>query len=248
MTRANDIAWRRFLIEAGVIVASILLAFGIDAWWENRQTYQWQLTQLSELRNEFAENQAQLSSMAKSHDAIASYAQAIAEKGRLKGVGETLALKGNELSALITWRTSDIATGSLETLLASGRLNDIQNGDIRRALAAWPTRVSDAQEDENLARDFVESTVVPGLLGDGVLVPAYRGRPYPGRQPRAGFDEQTHTIKVTTELIELATIRSVHSLMAGGSIRDLELEARRILDLLDAELGESKAVRPARLD
>ena len=237
MTRANDIAWRRFLIEAGVIVASILLAFGIDAWWEDRQTYHWQISQLTELRNEFVENQEQLSSIAENHDAIASYVQAIAEKGGLQGVGEKVTLDGNELSALITWRTSDITTGSLDTLLASGRLSDIQNGDIRRALAAWPTRVSDAQEDESLARDFIESIVVPGLLGDGVLTPAYRGRRYPGRQPQAGFDKQTHTVEVTTELIELATIRSVHSSMAGGSIRSLELEARRVLELLDAELG-----------
>ena len=238
MTRANDIDWRRFLTEAGVIVASILLAFGIDAWWEDRQTYNWQITQLSELRNEFAENLEQLSLIAESHEAIGSYAQAIAENGRLRGVGETLTLKGSELSALITWRTSDITTGSLETLLASGRLSDIQSRDIRRALAAWPTRVSDAQEDENLARDFIESIVVPGLVGDGVLTPAYRGRRYPGRQPQAGFDEQAHAVEVTTELIELATIRSVHSSMAGWSIRGLELETRRMLELLDVELGQ----------
>jgi len=42
---------------------------------------------------------------------------------------------------------------------------------------------------------------------------------------------------VTTKLIELATIRSVHSTMAGGSTRGLEHEAQRILELLDAELG-----------
>ena len=32
-----QIPWARVLVEGVVIVASILLAFGIDAWWEQRQ-------------------------------------------------------------------------------------------------------------------------------------------------------------------------------------------------------------------
>jgi len=31
------IEWRRLLVEGVVILVSILLAFGIDAWWEERQ-------------------------------------------------------------------------------------------------------------------------------------------------------------------------------------------------------------------
>ena len=33
---SQDIPWRRLSVEAAVIVVSILLAFGIDAWWEER--------------------------------------------------------------------------------------------------------------------------------------------------------------------------------------------------------------------
>jgi hypothetical protein len=32
----NAIAWRRVTLEGAVIVISILLAFAIDAWWEER--------------------------------------------------------------------------------------------------------------------------------------------------------------------------------------------------------------------
>ena len=34
MTKAQDIPWRRIAVEAAAIVVSILLAFGIDAWWD----------------------------------------------------------------------------------------------------------------------------------------------------------------------------------------------------------------------
>ncbi len=39
-TPTCQIQWPRFVIEGVVIVASILLAFGIEAWWENRQERQ----------------------------------------------------------------------------------------------------------------------------------------------------------------------------------------------------------------
>jgi hypothetical protein len=35
MTKAERIPWKRLSVEAMAIVASILLAFAIDAWWED---------------------------------------------------------------------------------------------------------------------------------------------------------------------------------------------------------------------
>ena len=37
MTDNEKIPWKRIAIEAAAIVASILLAFAIDAWWADRQ-------------------------------------------------------------------------------------------------------------------------------------------------------------------------------------------------------------------
>jgi len=37
MINADKIPWKRLSVEAAAIVASILLAFAIDAWWGDRQ-------------------------------------------------------------------------------------------------------------------------------------------------------------------------------------------------------------------
>jgi len=37
MTDSKDIPWKRISIEAAAVVASILLAFAIDAWWHESQ-------------------------------------------------------------------------------------------------------------------------------------------------------------------------------------------------------------------
>ena len=36
MKESQEIPWKRIFVEATAIVASILLAFAIDAWWQNR--------------------------------------------------------------------------------------------------------------------------------------------------------------------------------------------------------------------
>ena len=123
-------------------------------------------------------------------------------------------------------------------LLSSGRLADIDNSMIRRALAAWPSEVGDAQEDENLARDFVENVVAQVLLGQGILESAYRSRPLPGDLDEEIEPDSSTTFSISPELIEIATIRIIHSKMASRSISRLRVRIRQILELIDAELED----------
>ena len=37
MPKSQDVPWKRLTAEGMAIIVSILLAFGIDAWWEDRQ-------------------------------------------------------------------------------------------------------------------------------------------------------------------------------------------------------------------
>ena len=51
-----QIPWLRVFVEGVVIVGSILLAFGIDAWWEGRQEREREATYLSALVAEVERN------------------------------------------------------------------------------------------------------------------------------------------------------------------------------------------------
>ena len=53
MANIRQIPWRRILIDGAVIVVSILLAFSIDAWWNNRIEQQREREQLVSMRAEF---------------------------------------------------------------------------------------------------------------------------------------------------------------------------------------------------
>jgi len=53
MTGPQIIPWKRTTVEAAAIVASILLAFAIDAWWEDRGLRIEEQQVLQGLREEF---------------------------------------------------------------------------------------------------------------------------------------------------------------------------------------------------
>ena len=56
MTNKQNISWKRLSIEAAAIVASILLAFAIDAWWDESQQRQHLQSVLTGLEAAFSEN------------------------------------------------------------------------------------------------------------------------------------------------------------------------------------------------
>lgn len=236
MTETQNMPWQRIAVEATAIVASILLAFAIDAWWADRKIDQWQSAQLGALRDEFSTNLEGLGTIVRTHDASARNLELLIAQIRGSDNKTLVTVSGAALAPLVAWRTSDISTGTLDALLSSGRLADIDNSMIRRALAAWPSEVWDAPEDENLARDFVDNVVAQVLLGQGILESAYRSRPLPDDLGKEIKADSSTTFSASPELIDLATIRIIHSQMASLSISHLRTRIRQILELIDAEL------------
>ncbi len=236
MTASQNIPWTRLAVEATAIVASILLAFAIDAWWADRETEQWQSAQLRALRDEFSVNLKSLDIIVQTHDYSARRLESLIAQIRDANDMTQVTVPDAVLVPLVAWRTSDISTGTLDGLLSSGNLAEIDNSDIRQLLAAWPSEVGNAQEDENLARDFVENVVVQSLLGQGILEPAYRSRPLPGQLDMDTQIDTKTVLSVSPVLIEMATIRIVHIRMAGASISQLREKIKHILNLIDAEL------------
>lgn len=240
MTISQNIPWTRLAVEAAAIVASILLAFAIDAWWADREIDRWQSAQLRALRDEFSVNLQALNVIVQSNDSAARHLESFITRVRDANDMNQVTVSDAALVALINWRTSDISTGTLDALLSSGKLAQISNSDIRQALAAWPSVVGDAQEDENLARDYVENVLVQSLLGQGILELAYRSRPLPGAVRIDAQIETESVLSVSPVLIEMATIRIVHSRMASASISQLREKIKYILQLIDADLEKAQ--------
>lgn len=136
MTYSNEIQWKRIVVEATAIVGSILLAFAIDAWWEERLDQVRATEYLSQVR-------------ADSHANTLRLTEAIQlEKAQLKATQEILtALRSPDPMTLDSAREwtqfepgylwySDprLLEGAISALVATGEVNLIDNQEIKASL------------------------------------------------------------------------------------------------------------------
>jgi hypothetical protein len=232
----HDIAWPRLGVESLAIVLSILLAFALDAWWEQRQESGFERALLESLQQEFTQNLTEIDNRVTRHDEIRDDLVSIRPMIQ-ENIDETLKLDARELVALVSWTTSDIAKGTVERLLASGELRILSNSELRSLLAAWPSDIDDAQEDEVLALQFIELVLTPALLGHNVLSSTYLVRE--NIEEGIMTDQQLPVqFTATPELLDLITVRIGQERSARGSLRILRTHAVKILDIVDAELGD----------
>lgn len=168
MTR-RDLPWLRIAVEGAVIVASILLAFGIDAWWASRQEAQRTHTILIGLREEFAEQRAAL---------VADLDRELVRKKRLEGLFQAIA-SGTQLAPGtvdtllfdVTYApTFDPGSGRLHALIASGEVGMIRNPELRDHLSGWQGMVDEVRDNQIAMREFILGEIVPYLASEGVPI------------------------------------------------------------------------------
>ena len=160
---SERIPWLRILGEGTMIVASILLAFGIQTWWENRTEADREQRLLTALLAEFGQN-ADLLARAGS-DYRARYLDAA---GVLDAIDRSSAEVDDAdlrqlVQGLASAQTFHLESGAHDALLASGELDVIRDEVLRARLAAWPSFVEEWAEEERAVFSFAQETLVPYL-------------------------------------------------------------------------------------
>jgi hypothetical protein len=138
---------QQLLIEGTVIVLSILLAFGIDALWDQYKERLEEEEILAALESEFAAN---LRSVNRIIEAYGVFADHVATLIRLSP-GEIRALSQTEVSEIMLstanpW-TFDAVRGTTDTLVYGGRLSVLSDPRLRKSLVTFLNRLSDSGED-----------------------------------------------------------------------------------------------------
>jgi len=147
MTNKQVIPWARIAVEALAIVASILLAFAIDAWWDEKKERVEEREILQSLLVEFQANRDEVAVVVRVHENALRYA---AELVALSD-SEILALAEEEVERHIRYfahpRTFDAVRGSVDALTSAGKLGILQDRALREALTTFVNILDDAQED-----------------------------------------------------------------------------------------------------
>jgi hypothetical protein len=133
----RQIPWLRVFLEGVVIVGSILLAFGLQAWWEGRQERGRVEANLANIAAEIAGNRDEIAG------AIARnrYTREIILGVLLREAPELAALPADSLTAFVEAirppRTYDAGGAALESLLSGGDLALVDDAELSEALVRW---------------------------------------------------------------------------------------------------------------
>jgi hypothetical protein len=139
---------RDLLVEAVLIVGSILLAFAIDAAWEGIGTDREEAELLSALLSDFQRNQTLLEVTAEQHRSHRAAALDFLSGAAPAGTAPTEPVDDATLITLVSWTTYDPALGSLQAAIGSGQLSLISDPTLRAELAMWMDLVEDLNETE----------------------------------------------------------------------------------------------------
>jgi hypothetical protein len=157
--------WRDLGVEGVVIVASILLAFALDAWWDSRAQRQEEGQVLENLRTDFQAAGSQLDRYLLVDQTTLTSIEAILRSVRAaRAAGDArVDVATVDLARTLIAPTFDPRTGSLDGLLASGRLGILRNENLRQRLSAWPGLLADASEEEARSDDLIRNQMEPIL-------------------------------------------------------------------------------------
>ena len=167
MSTTQNIHWNRIAIEGAAIVASILLAFAIDAWWEDRQERALEVEWLTKLLEEFDTNIVRMDKRL----ADIGYEATNEVYGLLDDalMREKVVLNIPKLTLRRSvWApTFEVDTPILDGIIRSGRLNQIKNMLVLDALSTWERNVRDFSELALRIRSNTDSHLVPALAKRG---------------------------------------------------------------------------------
>ena len=217
MTKASQIPWAKVAIEAAAIVGSILLAFAIDAWWEDSQSEQQEAQILEALLEDLVTKRDRLESqrtrISKIRASANSLLQASAEGNDSLDSRSIDNLIGD---ICVINQPASWSFPLLRSIVEGGQLVVISNIELRTMLVDW--HESFALVQAAVARDlaFYDVHLIP-FLNANVSMPQIlnASRQKPGSSYK--FDQE-FSLKVRTDHTDLLTSKEFQGLVSRRSI------------------------------
>ena len=155
---------RGLLLESAAVIVSILIAFALDAAWDNRELGR-------ELEQDLASVAAEVQTNIQAAGTHIALAERIASSSsEILGVLRS-APDGTPVpvvDTLIWWQTMtptyEPSLGAIEAVAASGRMSAIEDRELSRRLASLSSRIEDAVEEEYEAQSYFEAVQAPRLF------------------------------------------------------------------------------------
>ena len=158
----------RLLVEAAVIVVSILLAFGIDAAWDERSERRSERLALQALHAEALANRELLGTvLGRVRDDLARAAEFYDLSPAELGAMPQDAASSRVLQSLWRPNTYALKDGAFEGLVRAGRLELIRSVELRQKLIDWQGEAADLDERHEVLATLEREVMVAIGRHDG---------------------------------------------------------------------------------
>jgi hypothetical protein len=233
----------KLALEGAVVVVSILIAFSLDAWWDDKQLEQVTAEDLAIVEYELAENIRLVQvTMDILNQVVAAKKILIAE---LKAHPDSEIVEIEDttiLWSLFSSPTFDPSLGGTDAWIANGRLGGLDSPMLRKRLASVRGKVEDVVEEHHIAREIAVHEIYPlikdrigdiGIVGEMVSA-GLNPRQSTSVQPIKG--SSTISIPNSNALRFLLQARMIWYEASIYETRDFQTELKEIQAMLKQEM------------
>lgn len=218
-----------------MIVASILAAFGLDAWWGTREENERARAQLETLQAEFDATQAELTELRASLEfmrtAVAGILPLVAPDTEVVPVDSIAKLVDQSFRL----GTVELKTGSVQAVLASGDLASIGDPELKALIAGWPAEVAELRIQTRLMEENRE--LIIDYLHDRIpTLDVTQNTGQMDRYPRSSFSVSGERFQHDMRVEGLFANRGMMIEDSDRIVVSLDQFASRALRLLQDEL------------
>ena len=242
----DSVRW--IALEGFAIVASILLAFWIDASWDGWQERREEQRILGSLQSEFRSNQAHLTERTQFHKDVEHAIRLLLNEAALPAS----MLSDDKIDALIgtaSWfdTSSTFEMSAVDSVVLGGNLSIIDNESLRQRITGWSRDVAEVMRTEAQDYDTFSDVWMPFLRDNAYLPQVHNAI---DTQPGTGEEDYIPDLPLgphATKHSDLLKDRGfqnvlLHRLWVQGDIlnkyKEIEPALSTLIQLLDDELGQ----------
>jgi hypothetical protein len=242
MASSTQIPWKRIAAESAAIVGSILLAFSIDALWDNYQDRREEYEILLGLNDEFSRHVASIEESLEWVERISGsivylLSQDVVDVDNLDAVEK---IEQAVFQSNFSTPPDELAGGVRDAIFQSGKLDLIRNDELREALVKWPSSADQLEQQRIAVTGFVMQTLLPYLSSKGVPLAEMkmpRGHRMTDRRTDAGeLGSKYAALLADQEYLNLITVRNWWALGTIADYRSAAERAREIVDVTSREI------------
>jgi hypothetical protein len=228
MNQAQNIPWRRISIEAAAIVASILFAFAIDAWWDSRQEQDRLYDTLVSLEDALStilqsvnEN---ITESTTNKEVVQAFVQMSPEE-----VGQIPAPERyGTIVALFRPITLELNSSYIVEILSSSGIEVLTDPTLRTAMSRWRATVDDLNEVRFVLTDRQEVVLEALARHEEVGYAIAQDRQH---KPDLS-SEVMNLVRKDSQILAFASLKALRDRLHVNTLERLKRDTEHLLDLL----------------